>query len=69
MGSTQQSHRLQEGNSGYQRGGLWEGGSGGREMGTEGYIFSTHGVRGHVENCSTEQANSESVASYYIDGQ
>ena len=45
------------------------GGEGGRR-GLRGSMIGTHGVGGSWgRQCSTEKANSDSVASYYTDGQ
>ena len=47
-----------------------KGGWGEREKGLRGIMISTHGVGGSWgRQCSAEKAHSESVASYYTDGQ
>ena len=39
------------------------------EGASRGIMFSTHGVGGHGENSVAQKAYSESVASYYPNGQ
>ena len=67
----QQTHRTQEGTKGYWRGGVREGGWGEREKGIEGVLWLVHmvcvGSQGRQR--STEKTSSDSVASYYADGQ
>ena len=67
----QQIHRTQECTNSYQRERDWEDGWEGRDKGNKGALIITHNVgrlaRGKQYNA--EKTSSDSIASYYADGQ